>query len=191
MARSVAKTRRFPTKIPWISPRERSEEKVAVDAARFGVRGRNFAWKEVLLMLFGEFRHAVDAKNRLFIPAKFREQLGESFIVIRSATEDAHYLSVYSQEGWADIEARLAEQPRARTRDINRFWGRNGLEVSPDSQGRILLTQALIDYTGLDKSAVVIGCGRYAEIWSEDAYERMIAAEDAAAFNQQLLDMGV
>lgn len=142
-------------------------------------------------MLFGEFKHAVDAKNRLFIPAKFREQLGESFIVIRSATETEHYLSVYSQEGWADIEVRLAEQPRARTRDINRFWGRNGLEVSPDSQGRILLTQALIDYTGLDKSAVVIGCGRYAEIWSEAAYERMIADEDAAAFNQQLLDMGV
>ena len=142
-------------------------------------------------MLFGEFKHAVDAKNRLFIPAKFREQLGESFIVIRSSSGDAHFLSVYSQESWADIEARLAEQPRSRTRDINRFWGRNGLEVSPDSQGRILLTQALIDYTGLDKSAVVIGCGRYAEIWAEDAYERMIAAEDAAAFEQQLIDMGV
>ena len=142
-------------------------------------------------MLFGEFKHAVDTKNRLFIPAKFREQLGESFIVIRSTNEDKHYLSVYSQEGWADIEARLADQPRLKTRNINRFWGRNGLEVTPDSQGRILLTQALIEYTGLEKTAVIIGCGRYAEIWSESAYERLIAEEDAAAYEQELLDMGV
>jgi len=142
-------------------------------------------------MLFGEFKHAVDAKNRLFIPAKFREQLGESFIVIRSSSGDEHYLSVYSQEEWADIEARLAQQSRAKTRDIKRFWGRNGIEVTPDSQGRILLTQALIDYSGLEKSAVIIGCTRYAEIWAEDAYERMIEAEDAAAFEQQLLDMDV
>ncbi|MBR7184784.1 MAG: division/cell wall cluster transcriptional repressor MraZ [Clostridia bacterium] len=142
-------------------------------------------------MLFGEFKHAVDAKNRLFIPAKFREQLGESFIVIRSSSGEEHYLTVYSQKEWAQIEERLAEMPRTRTRDIKRFWGRNGLEVSPDTQGRILLTQALVDYTGLDKSAVVIGCGEYAEIWSEAAYERMVAAEDAADFEQQLLELGV
>ena len=93
-------------------------------------------------MLCGEYRHALDAKNRLFIPAKYREQLGESFIVIRQAWEDEQYLTVYSQSEWAEIEAKLAALPRARARDINRFWGRNGLEVSPDSQGRILLTQS-------------------------------------------------
>ena len=142
-------------------------------------------------MLFGEYKHAVDAKNRLFIPAKFREQLGESFIVIRSTWEDEHILSVYSQAEWADIEARLAAQSRAKTRDIKRFWGRSGIEVSPDSQGRILLTQALVEYSGLGKSAVIIGCTSHAEIWAEDAYERMIEAEDAAAFEQQLLDMDV
>ena len=147
--------------------------------------------EEVLQMLFGEFKHAVDAKNRLFIPAKFREQLGESFIVIRSSSGDAHYLSVYSQESWAAIEARLAEQPHIRTREINRFWGRTGLEVSPDSQGRILLSQALVDYCGLEKSAVIIGCGRYAEIWSERAYERLVEAEDASAYEQQLIEMRV
>ncbi|MBR6708900.1 MAG: division/cell wall cluster transcriptional repressor MraZ [Clostridia bacterium] len=142
-------------------------------------------------MLCGEYRHALDAKNRLFIPAKYREQLGESFIVIRQAWEDEQYLTVYSQSEWAEIEAKLAALPRARARDINRFWGRNGLEVSPDSQGRILLTQSLVDYIKLNKNAVIIGCGRYAEIWAEDSYERMVAAEDAAAINDQLLDLGV
>lgn len=142
-------------------------------------------------MLFGEFRHAVDAKNRLFIPAKFREQLGESFIVIRSTWEDEHILSVYSQAEWAEIEARLAAQARSKTRDIKRFWGRNGIEVTPDSQGRILLTQSLVEYSGLGKQAVIIGCTGHVEIWSEDAYERMVAAEDAEAFEQQLRDMGV
>lgn len=142
-------------------------------------------------MLFGEFRHAVDAKNRLFIPAKFREQLGESFIILRNSSAGEQHLTVYSQESWAEIEARLAEQPRSMTRSINRFWGRNAIEAVPDSQGRVLLTPALIAYTGLEKSAVVVGCGRYAEIWSEEAYARITAAEDAAAFEQQLIDMGV
>lgn len=142
-------------------------------------------------MLCGEYRHALDAKNRLFIPAKYREQLGESFIVIRQAWEDEQYLTVYSQSEWAEIEAKLAALPRARARDINRFWGRNGLEVTPDSQGRILLTQSLVEYIKLNKNAVIIGCGRYAEIWAEDSYERMVAAEDAAAINEQLLDLGV
>lgn len=142
-------------------------------------------------MLFGEFRHSVDAKNRLFIPAKFREQLGESFIIIRSSSDNEQYLSVYSQETWAEIEARMADQPRSKTRSINRFWGRNGIEAVPDSQGRVVLTPALIAYCGLSKSAVVVGCGRYAEIWGEEAYARITEAEDAAAFEQQLLDMGV
>ena len=60
-----------------------------------------------------------------------------------------------------------------------------------DSQGRILLTQSLVEYIKLNKNAVIIGCGRYAEIWAEDSYERMVAAEDAAAINEQLLDLGV
>ena len=64
--------------------------------------------KEVRWMLCGEYKHAIDAKNRLFIPAKYREQLGESFIVIRGSEGDERFLTVYSQDEWKEIEAKLA-----------------------------------------------------------------------------------
>ncbi len=141
-------------------------------------------------MLCGEYKHALDTKNRLFIPAKYREQLGETFIVIRGSEQDERFLTVYSKAEWAEIEAKLASMPRSSTRALNRFWGRNGLEATPDSQGRILLSQSLVDYVGLGKSAVIIGCGSYLEIWSEEGYDRMVAAEDEAAMEQQMKEIG-
>lgn len=141
-------------------------------------------------MLCGEYKHALDAKNRLFIPAKYREQLGESFVVVRSSEGELRFLTVYSQAEWAEIEAKLASMPRSSTRGLNRFWGRHGLEATPDSQGRILLSPPLVEYAGFGKNAVIIGCGSYLEIWSEDGYECMVAAEDAEAMEQQMKELG-
>ena len=154
------------------------------------IREENGSAKEVRRMLCGEYKHAIDAKNRLFIPAKYREQLGESFIVIRGSEGDERFLTVYSQDEWKEIEAKLASMPRSSTRGLNRFWGRNGLEATPDSQGRILLSPSLVEYVGFGKSAVIIGCGSYLEIWSEEGYERMVAAEDEAAMEQQMKELG-
>ena len=138
---------------------------------------------------YGTFMHTLDPKNRVFVPAKLRNDLGESFFITRKLTKKA--LAVYPASEWEKLEARLNELPDSEVGDIKLFLFSHSVTAIPDSQGRILLTQSLVEYIKLNKNAVIIGCGRYAEIWAEDSYERMVAAEDAAAINEQLLDLGV
>lgn len=139
-------------------------------------------------MLSNEYRHAVDAKNRLFIPAKHREKLGDSFMVIRSVSEKC--LNVYSLSEWSKFEDKLKTLPASQTRDLIRFIYRNAIEAVPDSQGRILLTQGLKDYAMIDKNTVIVGCGTYAEIWSEDKYDEKVEQENPSAYNELLMNFG-
>ncbi len=126
-------------------------------------------------MLTGEYRHSVDAKNRLFIPAKHREELGEELIVARDIRGPR--LKVFSLEGWEAYIAPIKLQERRIAEPALRYLHRNATKVTPDSQGRILLPQALLDYAQIDKNAVVVGNCDCAEIWSESLYELEIASE--------------
>ena len=128
-------------------------------------------------MLTGEYRHSVDAKNRLFIPAKHREELGEELIVARDIRGPR--LKVFSVTGWEAYIAPIKEQERKIAEPALRYLHRNAVKVTPDSQGRILLPQALLDYAQVEKNAVVVGNCDCAEIWSEALYEAEIAAESA------------
>ena len=105
-------------------------------------------------MLTGEYRHSVDAKNRLFIPAKHREELGEELIVARDLR--GQLLKVFSLEGWNDYIAPIKQQERRVAEPALRYLHRNAAKVTPDSQGRILLPQALLDFAQIDKNAVIV-----------------------------------
>ena len=123
-------------------------------------------------MFWGEFRHTLDAKNRLFIPAKHREELGESFMVAKSIRDDC--LKVYSMAEWEDYISPILRMERKASEAILRALHRDAAQVSPDSQGRIVLPAALVAHAGIKKTAVVVGCGKYAEIWSEENYESVV-----------------
>ena len=84
-------------------------------------------------MLSGEFKHNLDPKNRLFIPAKHREELGESFIVAKSIRENC--LKVYSLEEWENYIAPIKQMARKDSESILRALNRNASQVTPDSQG--------------------------------------------------------
>ncbi len=127
-------------------------------------------------VLTGEYRHSVDAKNRLFIPAKHREELGEELIVARDIRGPR--LKVFSVEGWEAYIAPIKRQERKIAEPALRYLHRNAVKVTPDTQGRILLPQALLDYAQIEKNAVVVGNCDCAEIWSEQLYEQDIANED-------------
>ena len=140
-------------------------------------------------MLSGEFRHGLDPKNRIFIPAKHREELGETFVVSKSIRERC--LRVYSMAEWdAYIEPikRLDGKDKDR---IIRALSRNAAQVSADSQGRIVLTPDLILHAELEKNAVIVGCGGYAEIWSDVNYAAMVAEEDLAGMKDLLESFGL
>lgn len=140
-------------------------------------------------MFSGEFKHTLDAKNRLFIPAKHREELGESFMVAKSIRENC--LKVYSMEGWEEYISPILKMERKASEAILRALHRDAAQVSPDSQGRIVLPAALVSYAGIEKSAVVVGCGKYAEIWSEENYQSMVDVENMADIKNMLEAYGL
>ncbi|MBQ8140567.1 MAG: division/cell wall cluster transcriptional repressor MraZ [Clostridia bacterium] len=127
-------------------------------------------------MLSGEFKHNLDPKNRLFIPAKHREELGESFMIARSIRDNC--LQVYSMSEWEKYIEPIKKMDRKDSEIILRSLHRNAAQVSPDSQGRIVLPASLIQHAGISKGAVVVGCGTYAEIWSEEVYEKTLEEEN-------------
>ncbi len=140
-------------------------------------------------MLSGEFRHVLDSKNRIFIPAKYREELGASFMVTRSIR--GNFICFYSMEAWEEFIAPLKSVPRKTAEDTLRYLYRTAADVTPDAQGRILLPQQLVSHAGISKNAVVIGCGDYGEIWSEENYTEKIENENADGIREALELLGL
>ena len=140
-------------------------------------------------MLGGEFKHTLDPKNRIFIPAKFREELGETFVVAKDIREKS--LKIYSQAGWEAYIKPLKEQSRKLSERILRFLHSSLAQVTPDSQGRIVLPLELIGYAELEKSVLIVGCGDYAEIWSEAIYRTMKEEENVEEMLAELESLGL
>ena len=99
-------------------------------------------------MLYGRYQHNIDAKGRLFVPAKLREKLGDAFIA--AAVMD-HCVSLYSLEEWDKLQEGLAAMPMTKARKLQRYLSANAADVQVDSQGRILLPRHLLAYARLEK----------------------------------------
>ncbi len=140
-------------------------------------------------MFSGEFKHTLDAKNRLFIPAKHREELGETFMVAKNLREKC--LNVYSMEGWEEYISPIRKMERKASEAIFRAIHRDAAQVSPDAQGRIVIPVSLVEYAGITKTAVVVGCGDYGEIWSEENYSAMVAEENIEDIKNLLESYGL
>ena len=140
-------------------------------------------------MLSGEFKHTLDPKKRLFIPAKHREELGESFMVARSIRDNC--LKVYSMTEWDKYIEPILKMDRKDSEVILRTLHRNAAQVSPDAQGRIILPVSLIEHAKIVKGAVVVGCGTYAEIWAEEEYELTLETENLDDIKSVLESFGL
>lgn len=145
-------------------------------------------------MLTGEYRHSVDAKNRLFIPAKHREELGSSLMIVKDMY--GKRLKVFSEEGWKRYIADILDEKqdmsrREKTEEVKRRLHRDAVYAEPDAQGRVVLTPALLKYAGITKEAVIIGCYDCAEIWAADLYDQDNDNEDMGLLVQQLKDLGL
>ena len=140
-------------------------------------------------MFTGEYEHNVDAKNRIFVPARFRDELGETFMVARDLR--GARLKIFSLEGWQNYIAPIMEQERKISEKALRYLHRNAMQVSPDSQGRILLSRELLDYAQISKSAVIVGCSSYAEIWSAENWRAELDSEDNDEISRELERFGL
>lgn len=132
-----------------------------------------------IFMFMGEYHHTIDEKGRLIIPSKFREELGEKFIITRGIE---NCLFVYSLESWNGITNKLESLPFTKkdARQFVRFFLSGATTAEFDKQGRVNITSPLITYANLQKDCVVIGTGDRLEIWSEDDWNAFF---DSAASN--------
>lgn len=118
-------------------------------------------------MLMGEYNHNIDDKGRLTIPSKFRDDLGEKFVITRGLE---NCLFAYSLEDFQKIVAELQKIPFTKkdARQFMRFFLSGATTVEFDKQGRINISSPLISYAGLKKECIIIGTGDRLEIWSSD-----------------------
>lgn len=143
-------------------------------------------------VLMGEFRHTVDDKGRLFLPARLREELGDRPVLTRGLDG---CLFVYSPAAWEALQEKLKSLPltRAEARAVVRFFFSGAAECEVDRQGRVLIPPNLRAHAGLEKDAVIVGVGTRAEIWAAPAWEAYQAREGSGveAFAEKLADLGV
>lgn len=125
-----------------------------------------------MVVFSGTYRHTVDSKNRLFIPAKFREQLGDNFMVMQNVEG---CLDIITAEARDALVEKLSLLPRTQTSKIKRFLFSGAGDCTPDSQGRVVLPQQLVDFATLEKNVLVIGAGDHVEIWNEELFEKNLA----------------
>ena len=141
-------------------------------------------------MFMGEYNHTIDAKGRLIVPAKFREALGDEFVV-RRGLDDC--LFVFPNEGWKVFEEKLSTLPVANknARRFARFFLSGAATVELDKQGRILIPTTLREYGALEKEVVFIGVANRVEIWSKERWENSAVMDDMDEIAESMDELGL
>ena len=121
--------------------------------------------------MIGTYYHNIDVKGRMNFPTKLRECLGTPFFITKGI--DQVCLTVYAQEEWDRLAAKVAAMPESKGGIIKRWIFSGAAEVTPDKQGRILIPQNLRQFAGLEKNVVVIGANNKAEIWEKSRWEAL------------------
>jgi len=122
------------------------------------------------VVFIGEYQHVLDSKGRVIMPSKFREGLGERFVVTKGLD---HCLFVYPQNEWQEFERKLRTLPLTSkdARAFTRFFFAGATECELDKQGRILIPANLREYAELVKELVIIGVANRVEIWSKERWD--------------------
>ena len=139
-------------------------------------------------MLIGEYHYNIDEKGRLNFPPKFREQMGEQFIVTRWLEE---CLIAFPMTEWERVFSILNQSGLAAGRTARRFLLAAAEQVAVDKQGRILIPQHLREHAKLSKEVALIGADPYVEIWDAAAWKRECDSMDAQAVAQAMETLGI
>lgn len=123
-------------------------------------------------MFMGEYDHTIDSKGRLIVPAKFRDQLGDEFVVTKGLDG---CLFIYDNTEWAKLEEKITNLPLSNqnARKFSRLLLAGATLCEVDKQGRILLPASLRKHANLEKDVALVGVGSRIEIWNKDAWDEM------------------
>ena len=143
-------------------------------------------------MLIGEYEHTIDAKGRLIMPAKLKEDIGEKFVITKGLYG---CLFVYSLKEWQNFEEKLRTFPLTNkdARALMRFFLAGATECEIDKQGRFLIAGSLREFAGLEKEVVVIGVLNKIEIWSKDKWLKYSEEENNTAdeIAEKMANLGI
>jgi MraZ protein len=143
-------------------------------------------------MFMGEFQHSIDEKGRLIVPAKFREDLGEKFIITRGLD---NCLFVYPLPQWKILEDKIKELPtsHADTRAFVRMFFSGAVEAEVDKQGRVVVPSHLREHAHMERDVYVIGVSTKVEIWSKDSWENYAnqAQQSYESIAEKIIDLGI
>ena len=148
--------------------------------------------KEVRKLFIGEYRHGLDAKGRVIVPVKFRDGLGDKFVLTKGLDG---CLFAYSKEEWANFENKIKTLPLTSkdARAFVRFFFSGAVECEIDKQGRTLIPPVLREHAELDKDLVIIGVSTRVEIWSQAKWDSYSEAEDLEAdvLEEKMAELGI
>ena len=139
-------------------------------------------------MLMGQYDYAIDAKGRLNFPARFREEMGENFVVTRWIE---NCLIALPRDRWQVLVEQISTYNMADSQDLARQLLPSAMEAVPDKQGRILITPKLRKHAGLEKDVTIVGMGNYAEIWDTQTWEEREANQGGSGLATAVLAMNI
>ncbi len=144
-------------------------------------------------MYIGEYTHSIDNKGRVIVPAKYREQLGDSFYI--SPGFDPYCLYVHSRREWEEFYTKLQELPLLdrEARKLIRYFSTGLVECEVDKQGRVSIPSKLRAIAEIKKDVVFAGVGSKVEIWSAEHYEEVdnYQSEDIEAMTKHMMALGL
>ena len=143
-------------------------------------------------MFMGEYQHSLDAKGRLIVPSKFRDELGDGAVMTRGLD---NCLFLFPKPEWTILEEKLKALPltKADARQFVRFFFSGAAECDQDKQGRIMLPTNLRAYGDIEKDVVVIGVSNRIEIWSRERWSAYVdrAESSYAEIAENIVDLGI
>ncbi len=143
-------------------------------------------------MLLGEYRHNLDVKGRVSVPSKFRDDLGQSFVITKGLDS---CLFVYSKNEWQIFEEKLNTLPitNQEARAFKRFFFSGATECEVDKQGRVNIPQNLREYANLQKDVVIVGLSNRAEIWNNENWDKYNETDslDLSEIESQMSKLGI
>jgi len=140
-------------------------------------------------MFMGEYSHTIDAKGRLIVPTKFREQLGEAFVVAKG---NDGCLAIYTNEAWETFMKKIQALPANKDiRTYVRAVAGSAVFVETDKQGRILIPGNLREYAGLDKDVVLAGVIDKIEVWDKDRWTAQTSIDNIDDIAEEMAELGL
>lgn len=136
----------------------------------------------------GSYSHTLDAKKRVFIPSKFREDLGEEFYITRKF---GTYLSIYTADDWQAYVEKIEKLPESIAEEIQDFILGAAQKCVPDASGRIILEDRLLKHAKIDKNVVFVGAGKQIRVWAEDLWNERENTRDFTKMREIMSQYGL